>query len=97
MTADNSYTGVTTLNGGTLSVASISNGGTAGPTGAATAAAGNILFTNGGTLKYTGPAVSTDRLFTVGTLGGSIDASGTGALQFTNLGSIWAPERQRER
>jgi autotransporter-associated beta strand protein len=42
------------------------------------------LVLNGGTLQYTGPAVSTARNFTLGTAAGSaIDASGSGALTWT--------------
>jgi fibronectin-binding autotransporter adhesin len=40
------------------------------------------------TLKYVGAAVSTNRLFTVGTAGATVDASGSGALQFTNTGAL---------
>ena len=46
------------------------------------------LVLNGGTLQYTGPATSTDRLFTVGPSGGTLDASGSGALTWAgNSGS----------
>src|SRR4029077_17403213 len=55
--------------------------------GASTNAATNLIL-NGGTLSYTGAAVSTDRLFSVGTSGGTIDASGSGAVNFTNTGSM---------
>ena len=61
----NSYTGVTTLTGGTLSVDSIGNGGVAsGNLGSATNIAANLVF-NGGTLQYTGATASTDRNFTI--------------------------------
>ncbi|HTQ29694.1 MAG TPA: autotransporter-associated beta strand repeat-containing protein, partial [Opitutaceae bacterium] len=50
-------------------------------------AATNLVL-NGGTLQYTGGTVSTDRLFSVGTAGGTIDASGSGAVNFTNTGSM---------
>ncbi len=63
-TAANTYTGVTTLNAGTLSIATISNGGTASNLGAATSAAANLVFA-GGTLKYTGVDAATDRNFTI--------------------------------
>ena len=49
---------------------------------------------NGGTLQYTGGAASIDRLFTLGTGGGTIDASGTGALNLNNTGSLGL-QRQR--
>jgi autotransporter-associated beta strand protein len=61
----NTFTGVLALNAGTVSVEALSNGGVAGPLGAASAAAGNIQF-NGGTLELTGTSpASSDRGFTV--------------------------------
>ena len=85
--ASNTYTGVTTINEGILRVnsGSFANGGLASAIGAASAAASNLVI-NGGTLQYlTGSAnQSTDRLFTIGTGGATLDASGTGSL---NIGS----------
>ncbi len=60
----NTYTGVVTLTAGTLSVATIGNGGTAGNLGQSSALATNLVF-NGGTLKYTGATASTNRNFTI--------------------------------
>ncbi len=61
----NTYTGVTTLKAGTLSVASIGVGGVAsGNLGSASNAAANLVF-DGGTLKYTGATASSDRGFTI--------------------------------
>jgi len=60
----NTYTGVTTLSAGVLSVATIGNGGVAGGLGRATNAATNLVF-NGGTLQYTGATAGTDRNFTI--------------------------------
>src|SRR5205085_10984334 len=85
--AASSYTGPTTVSGGILSVASLANGGSNSAIGAASNANTNLVL-NGGTLLYTGAAVSTDRLFSVGTSSGTIDSSGTGALNFTNTGTL---------
>jgi fibronectin-binding autotransporter adhesin len=82
-----SYTGATTVNAGTLSVSKLANGGSNSSLGAASNSASNLVL-NGGTLQYTGAAASTDRLFSVGTSGGTIDASGSGTLSFTNTGSL---------
>lgn len=83
----NTYTGPTTIAGGTLNVASLANGGNPSDLGAASSDAANLVL-NGGTLGYTGPGASSDRLFTLGTSGGTIDASGSGALRLVNNGSI---------
>jgi T5SS/PEP-CTERM-associated repeat protein/autotransporter-associated beta strand protein len=56
----NDYTGVTTLSGGITTVDTLTNGGVASPLGAASAAASNLVLA-GGTLEYTGGAVTTDR------------------------------------
>jgi autotransporter-associated beta strand protein len=91
--SSSSYTGRTeTMSGGVLSVAKLANGGSNSSIGASSNAAGNLVFANGTTLLYTGSGDSTDRLFTIdgngAGLGVAIDASGTGALNFTNTGSI---------
>jgi fibronectin-binding autotransporter adhesin len=83
--AANTYTGSTTV-AGTLSVAALANGGVNSAIGASSAAAGNLVL-NGGTLSYTGPAVSTDRLFSITSAGGTLDSSGTGPVNFTNTGA----------
>ena len=79
-TAANTYTGVATLTGGTLRVGSISNGGVAGPLGAATADPANLVF-NGGTLQYTGSTATTDRSFT---MAGNATINTTNALTFSS-------------
>ena len=88
-----SYTGVTTIAGGTLNAATFTDYTVAGSLGTrANADAGDdigILFL-GGTLQYTGStAQSTNRQIRIGTSGGTIDASGTdsGTLSFTHSGT----------
>jgi fibronectin-binding autotransporter adhesin len=78
----NTYTGVTNINSGVLSVSKLTNGGISSGIGASTNGAANLVF-NGGTLQYTGAGDSSNRSFTLTTLGGTIDASGSGAISFT--------------
>ncbi|MBL9132231.1 MAG: autotransporter-associated beta strand repeat-containing protein, partial [Verrucomicrobiaceae bacterium] len=81
----NTYTGATTIlaSGGTLVANSLANGGAASSIGQSGNAATNLLLGNASTLRYTGPATSTDRSFTInGTSanqGATLDASGSGA------------------
>ncbi|MEZ0258724.1 MAG: beta strand repeat-containing protein, partial [Chthoniobacter sp.] len=82
----NNYTGTTTINAGVLSVSTLANGGAASGVGASSNAAANLTL-NGGTLSYSGPAQNTDRLFTLGVNGGTLDTRG-GFLNFTNPGAI---------
>ncbi len=86
----NAYTGVTTITAGTLSTGAagtLANGGVASSIGQAGNAAANLVL-NGGTLQYasTGAATTTDRLFTLTNLGGTIDASGTNPVTFAGNG-----------
>ncbi len=111
ITANNNYTGMTRIqgrtmttnqdaavtnsgvpaagqyNGTTLTVTSLANGGVASGIGASSNAADNLQI-QGSTLRYEGAATSTDRLFTIGTRGATIDASGSGALTFSNTGAL---------
>ncbi|WP_244755950.1 autotransporter-associated beta strand repeat-containing protein [Pseudoxanthomonas helianthi] len=85
---NSSYTGVTRINGGVLSVDQMANGGQASSIGASSSAAGNLIIGNGSTLRYTGAGDTTDRQFTLDTGVTYIESSGTGALQFTNTGAV---------
>ena len=60
----NTYTGVTTISAGTLSIAQLANGGLSSGIGASSNAAANLVF-DGGTLNYTGGTEATDRNFTI--------------------------------
>ena len=101
LSGSNTYTGVTTINGivpnnhgavvygGTLVATTLADGGAPSSIGQSTNAAGNLLLGNGTILKYTGPAVSTNRSFRINGSGDNVysatlDASGTGAINFTN-------------
>ena len=86
--ANSTYTGVTRINGGILSVDQMANGGQASSIGASTNAAANLVIGNGSTLRYTGAGDTTDHQFTLDTGVTFIESSGTGALQFTNTGAV---------
>ncbi len=83
----NAYTGSTTINGGTLVVQTLANGGVNSAIGKSTNAAANLVV-DGSALKYIGATVSTDRLFSVGTSGATFDVSGSGSVNFTNAGAM---------
>jgi autotransporter-associated beta strand protein len=82
--------GIVTLNGGVLQTNLLADGGVASGIGQSSAAASNLIL-NGGTLRYNGAGASTDRLFTLGASGATIESSGAGALNFTGTGNIDAP------
>ena len=87
----NSYTGATEGTGtatGNLEVSKLANGGSVSSIGASTSDASNLILSLGSTLRYVGSGDSTDRLFTVSGASGGINSSGSGALNFTNNGSI---------
>ena len=90
----NTYTGATsvTASGGVLAITNIGNATSANALGMSGNGSGNLKLSNGTTLRYTGAAASTDRLFTIyGTVAGdsaTLDASGTGAVKYTNTGSL---------
>lgn len=60
----NDYTGVTRIEGGTVSVANLANGGQPSAIGSSSSAANNLVLA-GGALSYSGPAVTIDRGYSV--------------------------------
>jgi autotransporter-associated beta strand protein len=91
LTGNNTFDGKTGISSGVLSISSISSvGGGASSVGNATSAATGRLdigsTTTTGTLLYTGSGHSTDRVVNLAGAsgGGTLDASGSGALVFTS-------------
>jgi autotransporter-associated beta strand protein len=91
VSGNNSYTGQTLIQGGTLSINTLGNvGGGASALGAPTTTAKGTIgigsSTTTGTLQYTGTGSTSNRVINLaGTTGGAtIDASGSGALVFTS-------------
>ncbi|HEV2696147.1 MAG TPA: autotransporter-associated beta strand repeat-containing protein [Verrucomicrobiae bacterium] len=70
-TGGNNYTGPTVLSGGTLSVTNLTNGGLPSPIGAGSANPTNLVL-SGGSLSYSGPAVTINRGYLVQTTNGGI-------------------------
>ena len=91
LSTNNSYTGVTTLGAGVLSVATIGDGGAAGNLGQATTAAGNLVF-DGGTLQYTGATASTNRNFTINSASTATFDVSTGTNTLTVSGASTATD-----
>ena len=84
----NTYTGVTTVNDGTLSVTTVGDGGVPSTLGASTSSPANLVL-NGGILEYTGSDASTNRGFTVN-YQGRIDVPDENTV-LTMSGSIATP------
>ncbi|MDZ7618667.1 MAG: autotransporter-associated beta strand repeat-containing protein, partial [Patescibacteria group bacterium] len=83
--AANTYIGPTTLNQGTLSVALVADGGLASHLGASSGEASNLVF-DGGALRYTGASATTNRNFTLGAAGGTMEVAGLETLALTMAG-----------
>jgi fibronectin-binding autotransporter adhesin len=99
MIGGKSYSGVTSISGGTFAVDTLADGGSNSGVGKSTNVASNLMLGNGTTFEYIGSGHSTDRLFTIngGSAGDSatLNASGVGAANFTNTGSIaWGTNNQ---
>lgn len=88
LSAANTYTGSTTISGGVLQTTLLANGGQPSGIGQSSSDAANLVIDNNAIFRYSGAAVSTDRSFTIGTSGGQIQASGTGAVTFTNTAPL---------
>ena len=72
-----------------LAVTALANGGSASSLGSSSNVATNLII-QGGTLEFIGAnagAASTDRLFTIGSAGATLNSSGTVPISFTNTGA----------
>lgn len=92
----NSYTGGTNIgvsgqSSGVIEVTKLANGGLDSSIGKSSNSTTSLVFggttAGGGTLRYVGSGDSTDRRFLIGGTGAVFDASGTGALLWTNTAS----------
>lgn len=74
--------------GTVLAVSNLQNGGLASSIGNSSSDGANLVI-QGSTLRYTGAGATTDRLFTVGTGGATIEGSGTvSGVIFSNTGNL---------
>ena len=71
----NDYSGVTRIEGGTVTVTNLANAGLPSPIAAASSAAAKLALA-GGSLSYAGPAASVDRGYALLVPGSGIDAQG---------------------
>ena len=83
----NSYTGTTGIVfASTLSVSQVSNAGSASTLGSSSGDAANLVIDRG-VLRHTGGSTSsTDRLFTIGAGGATLESTGAGAVTFGSAG-----------
>jgi fibronectin-binding autotransporter adhesin len=81
--------GAGTVYGGTvIATTNLQNGGAPSGIGQSSSLASNLVI-QGSTFRYNGSAnATTDRLFTVGTGGATIESSGTGSVTFANTGDL---------
>lgn len=85
---NNTYTGVTVCGGGSVSVATIGNGGATSPLGLGSQTDPAWLVLDGGALTYTGTGETVTRSWSVGSNGGTIRVSDPNAtLTFTGSSS----------
>ncbi|MEK0445912.1 MAG: hypothetical protein RLZZ399_1233, partial [Verrucomicrobiota bacterium] len=93
----NTYSGVTYLNGGVLSVASVTDGSVAGPLGGRAAYNTASLVFNGGTLRFTGTGAASSNRAPVLNVQSTIEVTNAGAnLSLANsnygmVGSVSSP------
>ena len=84
----NGYSGITRItNGATLEAVKLSAGASNSSIGNSSGVATNLVL-DGGTLRYIGGGDSSSRLFSVGTSGATLDASGSGALSLSGSGTM---------
>jgi fibronectin-binding autotransporter adhesin len=93
LTGASSYTGVTSILNGTVSVSTLANGGSNSGIGASTSDAANLVLNNA-TLRYTGvSSVSTNRAFTLNGSGGTISVTSSATTTLVISGGGVGPGR----
>ncbi len=90
LNSSHDYTGVTRIEGGTVSIPSIADGGDPSPIGASAADPANLSL-GGGTLDYTGAAATTDRGFSISATNNTITSTINNANDLTFTGPVTVP------
>ena len=90
LSGDNTYSGVTTVYTGTLSVSNLQNATVDSHIGNFPSAGATGLVLGGGTLKYTGGTTSIDRGFTLSTANSTIDVNTAGTALTLGASSLGA-------
>jgi fibronectin-binding autotransporter adhesin len=87
--ANNTYSGPTAIYGGFLLTNNLKDGGVNSGIGNSGSQSSNLIL-DGGTLRYVGGNQATNRLFSIGVAGGSLEANTTAgsSLNFSNSGAI---------
>ncbi|MDA1044083.1 MAG: autotransporter-associated beta strand repeat-containing protein, partial [Verrucomicrobia bacterium] len=77
LTSANAFTGITTIEDGVLNVGRWADSGVASAIGTGSGGGALALVINGGTLQHSGAGALSDRLFSIGTSGATLEASGS--------------------
>jgi autotransporter-associated beta strand protein len=88
LTGANTYTGMTTVNGGTLKVTSLGTGSGGSSLGNSALSVGNLRLDGPVTLEYAGTGEATARGFTVSGTGLTLSSTGAGAVKFTSAALV---------
>jgi autotransporter-associated beta strand protein len=88
LTGANTYTGMTTVNGGTLKVTSLGTGSGGSSLGNSALSVGNLRLDGPVTFDYAGTGEVTARGFTVSGTGLTLSSTGSGPVKFTSSAQV---------
>jgi len=88
LSGTNTYSGSTTVNGGTLKFTTLGTTGGSSLGSSDRTNPGNLLLNGAVTLEYAGSGEDTSRSFTVSGTGLSLTSTGSGALKFTSAAQV---------
>ncbi len=89
MSSNNTFSGTTTINsGGILLINNLTNSNVTGGLGVQAVNSASNLVLNGGTLRVQVSTGSSNRLFTLGANGGTLDSLNAGIINLNNTGAV---------